>query len=286
MFYINGVFLEEEPKISSMDLGLIRGYGVFDFMRTYQGHPFHLEDHLLRLQYSAKIIDLNLPESIDDIHKIVEILMTKHTSQEANIKIILTGGVSPDHLMPAQNHTFIIQTYPLKPFPADFHQKGIKVISTPFSRTFPKSKTLNYIGAILALKKAQEAKAQEAIYVDDHKQILEATTSNIFAIKKGVLITPLSENILIGITREVVLRICQNHFPIEIRSLTLKELLECDEIFISSSNKEIMPVIQVDDSIIGTGVVGPYTKKIKKLFFNYTQSPPWAALNIERYKSI
>ena len=116
-------------------------------------------------------------------------------------------------------------------------------------------------------------------------EILEATTSNFFGFKDGVLYTCCSEEVLIGITREVVRNLAAPYFPLETRALRYEEVPELEEAFITASNKEVMPVVQIDSMKIGNGQVGPKTRLIMELFRSYTQSSEWPQLNIPRYES-
>lgn len=284
LYYINGAHVaEEEAKISVLDLGLVRGYGVFDYLRTYQKHPFHLMEHLERLQYSARQISLQLPCSLQEMHDIVHDLVKKAPYPECSIKILVTGGISPDQLLPQGKSSLVILVYPFTPFPEIWHTQGISATTTSLARCIPSSKTLQYIPAILALQAGRQKNAQEALYLNAQREILEATTSNFFAFKKNTLITCDSEEIVLGITREVVLRLAQPHFPIELRAIPYEEISQLDEAFVSSSNKEIMPVVQIDDVRIGKGEVGPQTRKLMQLFADYTQSKTWPALKTVRH---
>lgn len=283
-FFFNGSFLsEDEAKLSILDLGLIRGFGVFDYLRTYNGKPFHLKEHLQRLEYSAKNIGLSLPYSFDEMEKILEKLIQQNGVGEYSLKLIITGGVSPDQLLPSGNTSFIAFAYPLKPYPSIHFTNGIKTITTTHQRCLPDCKTTQYLPAIISLQEGRKKGALESLYLNEKQEILEATTSNFFAFKKGVLITPPEKGILLGITREVVLRLCQNHFPIEVRAISKEEIPHLDETFITASNKEVMPVIQIDDHFIQQGEVGPLTKKVIDLFSTYTSSGNWEPLTIARY---
>lgn len=285
MFYINGSFLEDEDaKISALDLGLIRGYGVFDYMRTYKGKPFHLNEHLLRLQYSAEQIGLDLSISLQEVRGIIEHLLEKCRYPESSIKIIATGGISSDYLMPQSNPSLIVHVYSHNGYPDSHYSDGIKAITTPLFRSIPLSKTIQYTPAIIALREAHLQNAQEALYLNSRSEILEATTSNFFAFKDDVLITPPQEEILLGITREVVLRLAKDHFKIDVRPLPYEEIETLSEAFISASNKEVMPLVQIDDIAIGSGKVGKNTQRMMQLFETYTQSLDWPDLNIARYE--
>ncbi len=283
-FFINGSFVSEsDAKLSVLDLGLIRGFGVFDFLRTYSGKPFHLKEHLQRLSYSAKNIGISVPYSLEETEEILETLLKKNGPGEYCIKLVLTGGISPDQLFPSEKASFIAFAYPLTGYPEHFFREGIRTITTFQKRSLPDCKTTQYLPAILSLKEGKKRGASEALYVNEKKEILEATTSNFFAFKNGTLITPPEDEILVGITREVVLRLCRSYFPVEVRSIHLEEIPYFDETFITASNKEIMPVIQIDDMQIKDGSVGPLTKEVRRLFDCYTQSLDWEPLTIQRY---
>ncbi|HSX13302.1 MAG TPA: aminotransferase class IV [Chlamydiales bacterium] len=283
--YLNGSFVtEDQARIHAGDLGLARGYAVFDYLRTYQGRPFYLKEHLLRLSYSAKEIDLSLPKTLDEIQEIIEFLLEKNSPGEFGIKIIITGGISPDQLLPAGSSSLIVLVYPFKPYPIELYTNGIKAVTTHLTRSMPKSKTLQYIPAIIALQKGRLENAMEALFLNSKKEILEATTSNFFAFKNGCLVTVDSEEILFGITREVVLNVARPHFDIRTVAVQYDEIGTLDEAFITSSNREILPVICIDKQMIGDGKVGPKTRFLMDQFREYTVKADWPSLNIERYQ--
>lgn len=284
MYYVNGQYVkEEDAKISILDLAILRGFGVFDYLRTYNGCPFHLRDHLLRLKYSAEHIGLTLPNSLIEIEEIVHRVQKLNNLFDASIKILLTGGVSADQFTPTPKSNLIVFAYPLTAYPSSYFTNGIKVITTRLNRSLPTSKTTQYTPAIVAMQHAKAQNALEVLYINAQDEILEATTSNFFAFKNGTLYTCCSDEVLIGITREVVIHLALPHFPLETRALHYSEISEIDEAFITASNKEIMPVVQIDSTQIGSGAVGPKTKQLMELFRSYTQNSNWPSLNIARY---
>jgi branched-chain amino acid aminotransferase len=285
-FFLKDTFVtKENAQISILDLGLMRGFGVFDYLRTYKQKPFHLKEHLERLRYSAFHLGLSLPYSFEEIESIVMQLIKKNGLEECGIKLLLTGGISSDHLLPSGEVFFAVFAYPLTPYPSDYYSKGIKTITTSHSRCLPNCKTTQYLPAILSLQQGKKSGALESLYVDSSNNILEATTSNFFAFKEGVLITPPEKDILAGITREVILEICKSHFPIEIRPISIQELPSLQETFITASNKEVMPVIKIDDIQIGQNSIGPLTQEVIKLFLAYTKQEKWPSLNMPRYQA-
>lgn len=268
--YVNGHFLPvEEAFISVQDLAVLRGYGVFDFLRTYHGRPFKLREHLLRLERSAQHIELKLPQSLDAIEQVVCETLQRNTLPEANIRVVVTGGVSPDGITPPAETGLIVLVTPVKHYPAEFYDHGVKVITVETERYIPGAKTINYIPAILAMNKAKAAGAVEALYVNRHGHILEGTTTNFYIVQGNQLITPVDE-ILPGVTRSVLLEVAQSLFDVVERPLTFADLTGADEAFISASNKEIMPVHHVDDQQIGSGTRGPKTKLIMEHFREVT----------------
>jgi branched-chain amino acid aminotransferase len=284
MYFVNGQYVkEEEAKISILDLAILRGFGVFDYLRTYRGCPFHLWDHLLRLKYSSEHIGLTLPNSLTEIEKIVHQVLTLNRLPEASIKLLVTGGVSADQFTPHPKSNLIVFAYPLSPFSEHFFTEGIKVVTTQLNRSLPTSKTTHYAPAIVAMQRGRTENAQEVLYLNVKNEILEATTSNFFAFKNGTLYTCASDEVLFGITREVVLHLCAPHFQLEEQALHYKTIPEMEEAFITSSNREVMPVIQIDGLKIGNGKPGPRTKKILELFRAYTEKAEWPVLNIPRY---
>jgi branched-chain amino acid aminotransferase len=287
MYYVNGkVVKEEDAKISILDLAVLRGFGVFDYLRTYQGRPFHLWDHLLRLKYSAGQMGLSLPNSLSEIQDIVHQVLVPNYFPEASIKLLVTGGVSPDHFTPHRQSHLITFAYPLSPFSPHFYTDGIKVITTRLHRSLPTSKTTHYAPAIVAMRRGKIENAQEVLYLNAQNEILEASTSNFFAFKKGTLYTCCSEEILFGITREIVLKLSAPHFTIKEQALLYEEIPEIEEAFITSSNREVMPVVQIDNHTIGNGKVGLRTKKLLELFQAYIKNAEWPMLDIPRYQLV
>ena len=270
IFYLNGNFLtESQAKISVLDLGFVRGYGVFDFLRTYGGKPFKLDEHLKRLKNSADQIGLEIPWKKEELKKLVLAALAKNNLAEANIKILVTGGISPDQITPSGKPTLAILVYPPAVYPKSYSENGIKAITVSMTRAFHLAKTINYIPAIVALSQAKKEKAVEALYMNEKKEVLEGTTTNFFIFKNNILITA-REGILLGITRAVVLELAKKEFKVELRPIKYKELETIDEAFITASNKEVMPVVKIDNLTVGKGTVGENTRRIVELFRKYT----------------
>jgi branched-chain amino acid aminotransferase len=272
VYYVDGRFLpSNQAMIPVNDLAILRGYGVFDFLRTYGGKPFHLRNHLERLARSAHHIGLSFPWTLDELAGIVLETVTRNNCSEANIRIVITGGSSPDFITPREKPRLLVLVTPVPPQPEAWYRDGVKIITIPSARNIPDAKSINYIPATIALKKAARQEAVEAVYVSTDGKVLEGTTSNVFAFLGDELVTP-GKGILPGITRQVILDITTDMYEPKIRDMTVEELLAAEEVFITSSNKEVVPVVQVDDTMIAGGKPGDRTRWVMKLFAEITGS--------------
>jgi len=268
--YLNGKILPlYKAGISLRDIGILRGYGVFDFIRTYNGKLFAFKEHYMRLKNSAKILNLKIPISEKELKEVIKKLISKNKMKESNIRMVLTGGESSDAITYHSSSFYILIENP-KIFYESIYKKGIKLITYEYLRSIPSAKTLDYIMAVKLQPLKKRQKAFEILYTYKGN-ILEATTSNFFLFIKDTLITP-KENVLFGITRQCVITLAKNIFKIEERQISLKELESATEAFITSSNKEIVPVIKIDNKIIGNGKVGNNTKKLMQLFRTFTEN--------------
>ena len=270
IFYVDGKFLPaDEAVLPATDLSVLRGFGVFDFLRTYGGRPFHLADHVTRLERSADLLGIPLRMSCKAVEDLVLETLKRNNNEESNVRIVLTGGVSVDGFNPNGKPRLLIMITPLAKMLASWYKKGIKIVTIPYSRYMPGAKTLSYIHAIHAIQNAKKNGAIEALYVTSDGYATECTTSNIFVCINGKLVTP-GSTILPGITRKVVLDMKELSSEIEIRDIKLDNLLDASEVFITASNKEVVPVVGIDDRIIGNGQPGERTRQVMKLFLEYT----------------
>ena len=271
IYYVDGKYLPSEQAVLPVDdLSILRGYGVCDIMRTYNGRPYFLSEHILRLEHSAQMVGLSLPWTTDDIKDIIlKTLVLNQEIQEANIRIVVTGGSSSDFFTPMGPPRLIVMVTPIKKLPRFWYSNGVKVITIAQEREVPDAKVTSYIQAALALKKAAETSAVEAIYVNQKQEALEGTTSNLFAFIKDCLVTP-DKGVLKGITRRVVLALGHQLFKVEKRALKLEELLQADEVFITGTSKGVVPVIQIDGTPIGLGKPGKNTRSLVQALEKHT----------------
>ncbi len=265
-WYINGQWMHpHEAMISINDIGVLRGYSVFESLRTYDRRPFHLDEHLTRLYRSAELIELEVPFTRQFLVDIVQEVIAKNTYKHATLRLFVTGGVSEDGVLPSGNPGLAILITVLGERDMERFARGTKLITTRLQRALPEAKTSNYVSAIRALKEAARQNASDALFVNEQGHVLESTRSNLFVFRGKTLITPKTD-ILLGVTRNVVLDLARERFPIEERPILLEELTSVDEAFITSSSKEILPVVQIDEHVIGNGQAGPNTTALEQRF--------------------
>jgi len=271
IYYIDGEFVTEDRAfISAKDLAVLRGFGVFDFLITYNRRPFYLEAHVKRLENSAKKIGLKLNHTRDAICSIVEETVRRNPHhEEANIRIVYTGGISSDGVTPEGNGKLMVMVTPKLKLPEAWYTEGVKIITSPIERFLPDAKSTNYLSAVWSLQHAHREGAVESIYVDRNHRMLEGTTTNLFFFKGNSMVTP-EKGILPGVTRSVVLELVKGHFDVVLRDIHRNEIETMEEVFITASNKEIVPVVQIDAVVVGNGKPGNRVRKVMALFKDYT----------------
>ena len=270
-WYIGGRWIHpHEATISINDTAILRAYSVFESLRTYDRRPFHLDEHLTRLYRSAHLIDLDIPNSREHITTIVREVIERNAYKHATIRIFVTGGETEDSILPSGKPVLIVLITPLGERDMQRFANGSRVITTHLQRIMPEAKTNNYVAAVRAMKEAARRNASDALFVNEQGHVLEATRSNFFIFRGDTLVTP-RQGILIGVTRNVVLDLARGHFPIEERPILLDELDQAGEAFITSSSKEILPVIQIDDLLIGNGKPGPHTYELEQRFIDMVE---------------
>ncbi len=265
-YFINGEYKRlEDPSIAPNDIGLLRGYGIFEVFRTYNGKLFYFKEHMDRLFNSADNLGIEIPYDTEEIKKIISNLKEKNNLKETFVRVIVTGGKSPHGMdFSAAESTFIILLEHHDPLPQDYYDNGVELLTLEHKRIIPESKITNYILAISKRKELKEKNKFDFLYTWKGC-VLESVTSNLFLVKNGRLITP-EEKVLGGVTRKAVIDLAEEKFNIEKRPIKVEELKEVDEAFLTATNKEVLPVTMVDDLKIGDGKVGKATEEIKHLF--------------------
>ena len=266
LWYVGGQWVHpHEAVISINDVAVLRGYSAFEALRTYNRRPFHLDKHLTRLYRSAELIELEIPWSRESLAANIREVIERNAYKHAAIRILVTGGESEDSILPTRNPTLAVLITALGERDMERFAQGYRLITTRLQRTEPDAKTTNYLVAIRALKEAARRNASDALYVDEQGHVLEATRSKFFIFRGDTLITP-GAGVLKGITRNVVLDLAMERFPIEERPILLDELALADEAFITYSSKEIMHVVQIDELKIGKGLPGRRTYELEQRF--------------------
>lgn len=270
IYYVDGKYVPDSEAVFPInDLGLLRGYGCFDFMRTYNGKVIFIKDHVQRLFRSAQQIGIDLPVTETELIHWVEETLKRNPPVESNVRILVTGGSSPDFITPQGRPRIAIMVAPLSQYPQTWYRDGAKIITVACTRTIPGAKSIDYIRAIMVLAEGRQKGAIEAVYLDAGGFVREGTTSNIFAFIDGKLATP-GAGILHGITRQKVLELAKKICAVDIREIHRSELTKADEVFITSSNRLIVPIARVDADVIGTGTPGERTRAIMQAFTDYT----------------
>lgn len=271
--YFDGKILPmEKAGVALDDLGILRGYGVFDVMKTVNGKIFLLDEHFKRLNDSADYLGVNLPVKKNEVENIIKKLILKNKIKQASIRIVLTGGRSLDAMhFDSKKPTFYVLVSEFKPLKPSLYKEGIKLGTVDHSRDAAETKTTNYVEAVRAINKRQKKENFFEILYVSNGIVLEASTSNFFAFIGNKLVAP-KDNILRGITRNLVINLAKNEFEVEERELKKEELNTATEAFIAATNKDIVPVVQIDDKKIGNGKFGKNTKRLMDLFKELVKS--------------
>lgn len=270
--FLNGKIVPmEDAKIRIHDLGVLRGFGVYDGLTSFSGKPFHFKDHWKRFSKAARVLGLTIPYSAETVEKAMRTIIARNApGARANLRVILTGGEAEGGIrhVPGRE-TFFITAEKAVPLPAALYERGGSLITHEHARLMPEIKTTNYITAVMHQRNRAKAGAIEILYTD-RGRVLECATSNIFIVKNGVVITPDSD-VLHGITRNLVMKLARKTYLVTERAVTLKALFDADEVFVTGSFKDVMPIVTVDGKKIGNGMPGPITRDIMRRFAQYTE---------------
>lgn len=264
--YLNGSIMPaEKAAISPFDVGLLRGYAVFDLLQTIDGRPFMLAEHLRRFRNSAEILGLDVPLTDEEIAGVVEELLALNGHEEATVRMVLTGGASPDgmHYDPAAP-TFFIVTHELFDVPESVYSVGAKLLSVEHRREFPEAKTTNYLTWLRNHPRIEDEDAMDLLY-HDRGVISEAATASFYVVQDGKILAP-KDGVLWGTVGTYVLELAREDFEVVYCDVTLDEALNADECFLTSSVRGVVPVCLIDEQPIGGGTVGPVTRKLMALF--------------------
>jgi branched-chain amino acid aminotransferase len=270
---VNGKLVKSnEASVSVWDHGLLYGDGVFEGIREYNGIVFKLKEHIDRLYESAHYIRLKIPINKEQMSEAVLITLRQNKLQNAYIRLLVTRGVGDLGLNPmnCSNPSIVIITEPTHSGedptskPAGVSAVISSIRRDPVDATSHEVKSLNYLNSILARWEAIDAGVGDAIMLDTQGFVSEATAENIFIVTKGQIAAPsIDSAILHGVTRQCVIEIAEDlGYVISERRITPFELINAEEVFMTGTLAEIVPVLKVNGRNIGTGKVGPITARI------------------------
>ena len=275
--FLNGEFLPaDQAKVSVFDRGFLLGDGVYEVIPVYAGKPFELAGHLTRLQVSLDGVRMQNPMSELQWQDMIDELVVRNgDGGNQSVYLQVTRGVAPrDHVFPTGvEPTAFAMSNPLQPVPEEYKKKGVAVITVPDIRWQKCNiKAITLLPNSLLKQQAQDAGAQEALLIRDG-YLTEGAASNAYAVIDGTIYTaPKDEKVLPGITRDVVLKLAaQANIPVVEQAVSESQLTTADEIWISSSTKEVLPVTKLDGDKVGKGIPGPVWQQIDILYQQYKE---------------
>jgi branched-chain amino acid aminotransferase len=268
---------ENDAVVPVFDHGFLYGEGIYETLRTYDGRLFLYDRHTRRLRNSARLIDLMLPFTDDELAARIQktIAVAKLDGAEAYVRVLVTRGVGELTYDPRATPTpsWVIIVKPLVPPSAETYERGVKVVLVDVVRNHPQSvnpmiKSNNLMNSALAAQQALKRGGFEAVMRNYRGELTEGTQSNLFIVKNGAALTPpLESGLLPGITREFVFEVGRD-IGVDVREQVLRddELFAADEAFLTSTTREIVPIVSVDERRIGSGRPGAVTLKLLKRF--------------------
>lgn len=288
--YIDGEYLpKEQARISVFDHGFLYGDGVFEGIRAYNGRVFRLDEHVERLYRSAKAVMLQIPCSPHEMRERVLETCRRNGIRDGYIRVVVSRGAGDLGIDPRNcqsGATVVVIADKLTMYPASMYENGMAVITTSTRRNSPAAldpgiKSLNYLNNILAkieVNRAAQAGGEprvgEGLMLSLEGYVAEATGDNVFIVEKGGVVTPPTHvGILEGITRNTVMELAgQLLIPCAERTFTMTSVYAANEVFLTGTGAEVVPVVKVDDRIIGDGKPGPVTRRLITAFRDLVNS--------------
>jgi branched-chain amino acid aminotransferase len=273
--YVAGQFVPvRDATVSANDAGLLLGAGLFETLRVYSKKPFRLAQHLGRLHRSGEFLRILLSESPRDIGRVIDQLLDLNGLTEARVRVTATRGPLVKDLEDDEtpHATVLISAGPMTEYPREFYEQGATVVVSDIraNETDPTvyHKMTGYTRNLLALRDAHRARATEAILFNTKNHLAEGAMSNVFLVEKEKLLTPpVEEGLLAGITRATVLELAAAEgVSAEQRPLTIRDLLDADEVFLTNAIMELLPVCRVERKEIGEGRPGPVWKRLAEAY--------------------
>jgi branched-chain amino acid aminotransferase len=254
-----------EAKIPVTDIGILRGYAIFDSIAAMNGKIIFFDEHYKRFEQSAQIMHLKIPDSKRRIEAMVYKLLRKNHYDSSRIKLVLTGGKlvgGLDYDVRSANLFILVQKGTIRK--EQEYLKGVKLMTYEHQREISAAKNNDYITAVNIQSLRRRAGAAEILYTFEGR-VLEATTANFFLVKGETLITP-KKGILLGIVRGKVIGLARKFMKVEERNVNVRELTLADEAFITSTYRKVLPVVRINNLVIGSGKVGQMTKLLMEQY--------------------
>ena len=262
---------EDEARVSVFDHGLLYGDGVFEGMRSYAGRVFRMEAHLDRLWDSARSIALEIPMTKEAVAKAVNDTLAANKLPDGYVRLVVTRGAGTLGLDPnrTSHPQVIVIADTISLYPRELYERGLRIVTAATQRSHPAAlspriKSLNYLNNIMAKLEGQQAGCVEALMLNHKGEVAECTADNVFAVRRGIVLTPPPDaGILEGITRGAVMDLAKTA-GIDCREATLTrhDLYTADEMVITGTAAEVVPVVEIDGRKIGDGIPGPITKRL------------------------
>jgi branched-chain amino acid aminotransferase len=267
----------DKACISVTDSGFLYGAGLFETMRSYNGVVFALKDHLDRLFFSARTLSINLAYDRKYITDVIYKVLQANKLTDARLRLTVSNG--PMSQSDEQGKaTLLITAAKLQPYPAEYYKKGVLVVLCPFRQNAGEPtcghKTTSYFSRMIALNRAHQKRAAEALWFTTDNRLAEGCISNVFLVKDSVLHTPPIETpVLAGIARKTVCQIAlKNSIKLVEKELYIDDVLGAEEIFLTNVIMQIMPVTAVEKHAVSDGKVGMMTKKLRKSYDELVES--------------
>ncbi len=258
-----------EPAINISDVGLLRGYGIFDFFPIVDGAAVFEAQYFERFFRSARALNLEVPVTPTELAAHIMQLTDKNGERDGYLKLVLTGGDSPNGYTPGASNLLLIQHSDIS-YPESYFTQGISLLLQKYLRPAPEVKSLNYANAIRH-RDLLDAHAAIDILYHDGRMVHETSRANFFIVdRKGALRTS-EDTLLLGITRRQVLDLAAELMPVHIGPLSLAEVSRAQEAFITSTTKNVMPVTKINGWMLSRGEAGPRTKGLMELYQAHLQ---------------
>lgn len=280
--FIDGeLYPEADAKISVFDHGLLYGDGVFEGIRFYNGRVFKLDEHIDRIFDSAKAIHLTIHCSHADVCEAVLNTIRANKLEDGYVRLVITRGTGGLGLSPylCEKESIVVIASKISLYPAEDYESGLKLVTCSTRRPThdslsPAVKSLNYLSNVMAKIEAIAAGAEEGVMLNQSGLVAECTGDNIFIVKKGEIATPpVAAGMLDGITRRVVIDLAREHgYTLLEREMGRYDLYTADEVFLTGTAAEVIPVRIYDEREIGDGKPGTVTKKFMKEFRKMVES--------------